>query len=91
VRKVDEGIENEFIGLVNYAVMGLIQMKLPTDTGLELTEAEALTYYDKRIAEIKALMMAKNHDYGEAWRDMRVSSFTRSDIDEITPHQADRG
>ena len=76
VRKVDEGIENEFIGLVNYAVMGLIQMKLPTDTGLELTETEALAHYDKEVSEIKALMMAKNHDYGEAWRDMRVSSFT---------------
>ena len=58
VRKVDEGIENEFIGLVNYAVMGLIQMKLPTDTGLELTETEALAHYDKEVSEIKALMMA---------------------------------
>ena len=76
VRKVDEGIENEFVGLVNYAVMGLIQMKLPTDAGLELTEAEALAHYDREVAEINALMMAKNHDYGEAWRDMRVSSFT---------------
>ncbi len=76
VRKVDEGIEPEFIGLVNYAVMGLIQMNLADDPRLELTEAEALKLYNKEIASIKALMMAKNHDYGEAWRDMRVSSFT---------------
>ncbi len=75
-RKVDEGIEPEFIGLVNYAVMGLIQMKLANDTRLELTEKEALELYDTEVAAIKALMIAKNHDYGEAWRDMRVSSFT---------------
>lgn len=75
-RKVDEGIEPEFIGLINYAVMGLIQMKLANDTRLELTEKEALALYDTEVAAIKALMIAKNHDYGEAWRDMRVSSFT---------------
>jgi len=76
VRKVDEGIEPEFIGLVNYAVMGLIQMKLGDDPRLELTEKEALELYDAEVAGIKTLMLAKNHDYGEAWRDMRVSSFT---------------
>lgn len=75
-RKVDEGIEPEYIGLINYAVMGLIQMKLASDTRLELTEKEALALYDTEVAAIKALMIAKNHDYGEAWRDMRVSSFT---------------
>jgi hypothetical protein len=76
VRKVDEGIEPEFIGLVNYAVMGLIQLKLDNDPRLELSEKEALELYDAEAATIKALMLAKNHDYGEAWRDMRVSSFT---------------
>ena len=76
VRKVDEGIEPEFIGLVNYAVMGLIQLKLDNDPRLELSEKEALELYDAEVAAIKALMLAKNHDYGEAWRDMRVSSFT---------------
>jgi len=75
-KMVDEGIEPEFIGLVNYAVIGLIQMELANDKRTELPEAEALSLYDKQVAEIKALMMAKNHDYGEAWRDMRVSSFT---------------
>ncbi len=75
-RKVDEGIEPEFVGLVNYAVMGLIQIKLADDTRLELSEKEALKLYDAEVAGIKKLMLAKNHDYGEAWRDMRVSSFT---------------
>ena len=76
VRKVDEGIEPEYIGLVNYAVMGLIQMDMADDPRMELTEDEALKLYNTEIAKIKSLMMAKNHDYGEAWRDMRVSSFT---------------
>lgn len=76
VRKVDEGIEPEFIGLVNYAIMGLIQLKLDNDPRLELSEKEALELYDAEVAAIRALMLAKNHDYGEAWRDMRVSSFT---------------
>ena len=76
VRKVDEGIEPEFVGLVNYAVMGLIQLKMDKDTRLELSEQEALEQYDAEVAAVRALMLAKNHDYGEAWRDMRVSSFT---------------
>jgi hypothetical protein len=75
-RMVDEGIEPEFIGIINYAVMGLIQMELSADTRMELPEDEAVALYDKYVAQIKALMLAKNHDYGEAWRDMRVSSFT---------------
>jgi hypothetical protein len=75
-QKVDEGIEPEFIGLVNYAVMGLIQIKLTDDHTLELPEKVALDLYDAEIAGTKELMLAKNHDYGEAWRDMRVSSFT---------------
>jgi hypothetical protein len=75
-RKVDEGIEPEFIGLMNYAVMGLIQIKLGDDKNLELPEKKALELYDTEVAAIKTLMLAKNHDYGEAWRDMRVSSFT---------------
>lgn len=73
---VSDNIEGEFIGLVNYAIMGLMQMELNEDAPLELPEAEALKLYDKHAKEIKDLMMAKNHDYGEAWRNMRVSSFT---------------
>lgn len=72
---VDDSIDVEFIGLVNYAIIGLIQMQLKDDARIELTEQEAMQLFDKNVAEIKSLMLAKNHDYGEAWRDMRVSSF----------------
>jgi hypothetical protein len=73
---VEEGIEPEFIGIVNYSLMGLIQMQLGTDSELELSRERSEQLYDQTVAEVKALMMQKNHDYGEAWRDMRVSSFT---------------
>ena len=75
-KMVDEDERSEFIGLINYAIIGLIQMELKDDKRTELKEEEALELYDKNVSEVKALMMAKNHDYGEAWRDMRVSSFT---------------
>lgn len=74
-RMVDESIEGEFAALVNYALIGLIQMELKEDVRVDLTEKEALELYDKHVAKIKALMVAKNHDYGEAWRDMRIGSF----------------
>lgn len=73
---VEDSIEGEFIGLINYAVIGLIQLQLKEDKGTELSETEAVELYDKNVNAIKTLMLAKNHDYGEAWRDMRVSSFT---------------
>ena len=73
---VNEGVEPEFIGLVNYAVIGLIQLSLKNDSRLEFSAKEALERYDEQVAIIKNLMLAKNHDYGEAWRDMRISSFT---------------
>jgi len=72
---VEDSIELEFVALVNYAIIGLIQMQLTGDKRIELKEGEAMELFDKNIAEIKALMLAKNHDYGEAWRDMRVGSF----------------
>lgn len=75
-KMVDEDERSEFIGLINYAIIGLIQMELKDDKRTELAEEEALSNYDKHVSEIKTLMLAKNHDYGEAWRDMRVSSFT---------------
>jgi len=75
-QKVDEGIENEFIGLVNYAIIGLIQLGMKDDAKIDLEELEAFTLYNKEAEKIKQLMLAKNHDYGEAWRDMRISSFT---------------
>jgi hypothetical protein len=75
-QKVDEGIENEFIGLVNYSIMALIQLEMPADAEMELSETEAAEHYDKYAAITRDLMIAKNHDYGEAWREMRISSLT---------------
>lgn len=75
VSKVDEGIKSEFIGIVNYAIMGLIQLELGP-SGDELKEKETLEMYDRWFNTAKKLMQAKNHDYGEAWRNMRVSSYT---------------
>ena len=74
--KVGEGIEGEFMGLINYSVIGLIQLEMPADKDLELNVVQASKLYDHHIDINKSLMMAKNHDYGEAWRDMRVSSMT---------------
>lgn len=75
VTKVDEGIRSEFIGIINYAIMGLIQLELgPSDA--ELNPEETLTMYDRYFNEAKTLMQDKNHDYGEAWRNMRISSYT---------------
>jgi hypothetical protein len=75
-QKVDEGVENEYVGLVNYAIIGLIQMSLTDAVAQELPAKDALEHYDTQVNTIKSLMQAKNHDYGEAWRDMRISSFT---------------
>jgi hypothetical protein len=74
--KVGEGIVDEFIGILNYSVMGLIQMELSEDAPLEMDPEVTIALYDKEVKITKDLMMNKNHDYGEAWRDMRVSSFT---------------
>ncbi len=76
VSKVDEGIESEFIGIINYCVMALIQLDLNDDKRLEIPPEEVLKLYNKYILQAKKLMLQKNHDYGEAWRDMRVSSLT---------------
>lgn len=74
--KVGEGIIDEFIGILNYSVMALIQMELGEKAPMDLEPATAMNYYTDQVSLTKDLMMAKNHDYGEAWRDMRVSSFT---------------
>jgi len=74
--KVGEDIPNEFIGIVNYAVMALIQLELISDQDLELSHEEARKHYKKQSETSRDLMIKKNHDYGEAWRDMRVSSLT---------------
>ena len=73
---VDEGIEPEFIGIVNYAAMGVIQLQLGVVDLPDLTSEKATELYDQVTNEAYELMTRKNHDYGEAWRDMRVSSIT---------------
>ncbi|PIB30554.1 DUF1599 domain-containing protein [Maribacter sp. 4G9] len=76
VRKVDEGEIPEFIGIINYAVMALIQLELGVAEQPDLDPEKALALYKKHTESTKELMLNKNHDYGEAWRDMRVSSLT---------------
>jgi hypothetical protein len=76
VRKVDEDEASEFIGIINYATMALIQLDKGVVEQPDLKVDEATKLYDEKIALTKQLMMDKNHDYGEAWRDMRVSSLT---------------
>lgn len=74
--KVGEGIDGEFGAIVNYCVMAIIQVRYSDSLALELSENEALKLYNEVVEESFALMEKKNHDYGEAWRDMRVSSLT---------------
>jgi len=76
VRKVDEGEISEFIGIVNYAIMALIQLEKGVGSEADVDVEQALVLYDEKVAQTKELMENKNHDYGEAWRDMRVSSLT---------------
>lgn len=74
--KVDEGQESEFIGIINYSIMALVQLEKGVVEQPDLTLEQSLELYDYHVGITKQLMMDKNHDYGEAWRDMRVSSLT---------------
>ncbi len=76
VRKVNEDESSEFIGIINYSVMALIQLEKGVVEQPDLNVEKATSLYDEKITETKNLMLNKNHDYGEAWRDMRVSSLT---------------
>ena len=73
---VDEGILPEFIGLVNYGIIGLIQLQCGFADEVDKSNDEVMALYDHYMAETLALMKKKNHDYDEAWRQMRVSSYT---------------
>lgn len=73
---VADSIEDEFIGLVNYGLIGLIQSGLETSDQVDIGNEQALSLYDKVVESARMLMLQKNHDYGEAWRLMRISSFT---------------
>lgn len=76
VALVDEGIRSEFIAIVNYGIIGLIQLELGYAESADMSAEEALILYDKYAKEALELMLAKNHDYDEAWRSMRISSYT---------------
>ncbi|GAA4153237.1 DUF1599 domain-containing protein [Chryseobacterium ginsenosidimutans] len=75
-KMVDESEEDEFIAIVNYSIIGLIQLEKGFSNDFNENKEEILSLYDKYSNETKALMERKNHDYGEAWRDMRISSIT---------------
>jgi hypothetical protein len=76
VRKVNEGEVSEFIGIIDYSIIALIQIEKGVVDQPDLTASEAVALFDKHISITKNLMENKNHDYGEAWREMRVSSLT---------------
>lgn len=76
IQKVNEGQESEFIGIINYCIMALIQIEKGVGAQPDMSTEQALAYYEKHVVATKKLMENKNHDYGEAWRDMRVSSLT---------------
>ena len=76
-QKIQEGVGGEFVGIVNYAIVGLIQLDLGvSELAEEMDYNEVMNIFSKHANVAKELMIAKNHDYGEAWRDMRVSSLT---------------
>ena len=82
-RKIEEDEASEFIGIVNYSLISLVQIELGVVEQPDLDLKKALKYFDKYVSLTKNLMENKNHDYGEAWRDMRVSSLTDLIIQKI--------
>ena len=76
ISKVDEDITSEYIGIVNYCLIAMMQLDCSADTPTELSVEHVSSLFDDKANATKELMFAKNHDYGEAWRDMRISSIT---------------
>lgn len=76
VQKVDDPIRDEFVGIINYCIIALIQMQLTSSDNMEVKYEELEPLYDQVVNETLNLLLNKNHDYGEAWREMRVSSMT---------------
>ncbi|HEY9178420.1 MAG TPA: DUF1599 domain-containing protein [Flavipsychrobacter sp.] len=74
-QRIGDSIESEFIGIVNYGIIALIQSELTGNNDIDMSAADAKAWYEKKAAEVEDLMMQKNHDYGEAWRDMSQASF----------------
>ena len=75
-QKISENIRSEYIGIVNYSIIGLIQLGFKNDNRMDLPVDEVSKLFDRYATEARSLMEDKNHDYGEAWRDMRISSLT---------------
>lgn len=75
-QKINDDIKGDYIGIINYCIIGLMQLELENDTRIDLPYNEVANLYEKNSNKTKQLMLDKNHDYGEAWRDMRVSSLT---------------
>ncbi|HPQ08890.1 MAG TPA: DUF1599 domain-containing protein [Bacteroidia bacterium] len=74
-QQISDKPEDEWIGIINYCIIALIQLELINDERIDLPHQEILNLYDKHIQIVKNLMLKKNHDYGDAWKDMRVTSF----------------
>lgn len=74
-QKIADSIESEFAAMVNYGIMALIQITISKEKGFDLTIAEAEQYYDEQATLVRELMLQKNHDYGEAWRELSQASF----------------
>jgi hypothetical protein len=75
-QRIEDGIEGEFIGIINYCIIALIQKSLESSDQMEFSAEELSGFYDLQVETTLELLRNKNHDYGEAWRDMRVSSMT---------------
>jgi len=75
-QKVSDPVEAEFTGLINYSILALVQLEIGSDAPLELSLGEAVSLYNAQVEENLRLLQNKNHDYGEAWRHMRISSMT---------------
>lgn len=75
-QRIPDQIEDEFVGIINYCLIALMQIDLKEEERLTLPTEEVLRYYDKQATQVRELLFSKNHDYGEAWRSMRVSSIT---------------
>lgn len=76
VQKVDDPVRDEFIGIINYCILALLQIRLAGTTSLEMTFEELEPFYDQVVSDTISLLNNKNHDYDEAWREMRITSIT---------------
>jgi hypothetical protein len=76
LQKIEDGIEGEFVGIINYCIIALIQKSLENSDQMEFSPLEIGQHYDQQVEITLELLRNKNHDYGEAWRDMRISSMT---------------